>query len=97
MYHPNYNKIKHYLDEAEREIKYELTGSYIISAFDIILMIPVNIGRKLAERKYIYQCSGCPDWHVGYNFPEGVTREGFIQLMKLLFSWEKRDSSSSKA
>lgn len=49
------------------------------------LLLPTNIARPLVEKKILYQCSGCPDWHVNpTNLPEGIAAKGFIKLLRIM-------------
>ena len=96
-YNPEHWKIKESLADIARAVEREMTDTYEIVDSGVIFNVPVNVGRALVSSKYIYLCSGCPNWHIqSRNLPEGVTGAGFRSLLRKLFSW-RRDERWEKA
>jgi hypothetical protein len=78
-------------EELARDLKFAKDSCYKVtdSSLEKPLKIPSNVARKLAKPfgnpGILYRCSGCPEWHIrNSGLPDGVTRQGFIALMKLI-------------
>lgn len=71
-----------------QDLKYERKRKFKVTvASQPDLVLPKIVGRKLSEgsKSIFYKCSGCPEWHINdRDLPEGVTRKGFIALMRKL-------------
>ena len=71
-------------EEHARKLKHAQKSHYRLVHGDASLEIPTAIGQKLAWKRLIYVCSGCPNWHIdAKQLPDGVSEAGFVNLMRI--------------
>lgn len=80
------DKIKYLARDIESSYKYRHEVTTGLCKGDVVLLIP---SREYKRMPYFYYCSGCTHTHIdSRKLPEGVTRAGFISLMKTIFGWK---------